>query len=134
MTDTQWALLEWFSGGDTGLSSEALANEFAGLPHDKDFGINYPRDGSDLGRCVRLIDRIPPVRDAVEKLAARNKYWAALAPEWDRLVTLYRAEIAENPRSAPKTYAAMRAVLDPVQAADPSVVVIGPGITMGRGR
>jgi len=128
----QQALLEWFAAGDTGTSSKTLANEFAGLPQDRTWGVSHPSDGGDLGRCVRLIDKIPGVRSAVDALAAKDKYWKALAPEWDRLVGIYRDEAAS--RRLERTYDAMRAVLDPIQRADPNVIVLGKGASVRFGR
>lgn len=118
---------EWLNGSDTGSSSIALAREAAGMGGDA----AHPHDGSDLGRCLRLIARIPEVRGAVDTLAAKDAYWKALAPEWDTLKALY---IEEMQKPTGKTYKAMRALLDPVEKADKRVIRIGPGITMRFGR
>lgn len=128
MTDAEQRLiLEWFAAGDCGLSSRALANEFAGLPQEKRWGISHPHDGGDLGRCVRLIDRVPAARAAVDALAGKNKYWAALAPEWDRLTAAWRS-------GASDVYPMMRAILDPIDRADPKVVQLGNGASVRFGR
>lgn len=121
---------EWLNGTDVGQSSKSLAYEAADLPGDRS---NYPHDPSDLGRCLRLIARVPEVRAAVEALAEKSPYWKALAPEWDNLKALYISEM-DDPRGGRKTYAAMRALLDPVEKADKRVFQIGKGVSIRIGQ
>lgn len=123
------ALIGWLSGDDTGMSSKTLAREFAGEAMRGER--SYPSDSADLGRCVRLIDLIPGVRRAVDSLAAKSVYWKALAPEWDRLAALYREERASG--RCPKTYDAMKAILNPIEDADSKVIRMSPGVTMRFG-
>ena len=125
------ALSAWFMGDDTGSSSKSLAREYAGEGPEATWGIGYPSDPADLGRCLRLIERIPGVRAAVDTLAVKSRYWKVLAPEWDRLAALYASE---TDAGRPKTYAAMRKLLDAAVDADPRAVRLGNGITMSFGR
>jgi hypothetical protein len=124
MTDTE-KLLAWSLGDDTGSSSKALAREAAGLPMNGRWG--YPSDGGDLGRCVRLIEAVPSARAAVDRLAAKNQYWAALAPEWDRLTALLKTD-------KDAVYPSMKAILDKREAKDPNIVKLGNGASMRFGR
>lgn len=117
---------EWLNGTDAGQSSKSLAYEAADLPGDRS---NYPHDPSDLGRCLRLIARVPEVRSAVDALADKSPYWKALAPEWDRLKALYISEM-NDPKGGRKTYDAMRALLEPVEKADKRLFQIGKGISI----
>lgn len=82
-------ITEWLATNDTGASSESLA--YALLGHTPRYGCHEPADGADLGRCLRLIHRIPETRAAVDLLAARHASWARLAPHWDELTALGRA-------------------------------------------
>ena len=123
MTDAEEksALLEWFSGDDTGSSSQTLARETAGIAHKSRWGVSYPSDCNDLGRCLRLIKAVPGARKAVDRLAAISPHWAALAKEWDALAALAETD----PKSV---YAAMKACLDRSERADPNIVPLGGGL------
>lgn len=84
------AVAEWIVGGDTGSSSKyLLATALAGAAPKCKWGVEYPRDCADLGRCIRLIQAAPSVRNALPILADASPNWAALVPEWDALVTLH---------------------------------------------
>lgn len=126
--DVNTKIREWLNGTDTGSSSRALAHEAAGMTGDT----SHPHDPSDLGRCLRLIARVPEARAAVDALAEKNPYWKALAPEWDNLKALYISEM-DDPKGGRKTYAAMRALLDPVEKADKRVFQIGKGVSIRIG-
>ena len=81
------AVAEWLVGDDTGLSSKyMLATALSGVVPKYKWGVEYPLDGSDLGRCIRLIQSAPSVRNALPILAAASPKWAALAADWDALV------------------------------------------------
>jgi len=68
-------VIAWYAGGDTGLSSEAMAARLSGQPCRRD----YPRDPDDLGRCVRLLDAIPELRSELFMMVGVCK-------EWERLI------------------------------------------------
>lgn len=109
---------EWLAGDDTGLSSKSLAREFLGLSHDQDRyfkGINYPLDPADIGRCFRLIEMCPPVRDAVFSLATKSDMWKKLSERWDEIYASMNNEVGihwQKGKSAPKTYTLMESILD----------------------
>lgn len=85
-----FAVAEWIVGGDTRSSSEyMMATALAGTAPKCKWGVQYPHDCADLGRCIRLVQKVPSVRSALPILAAASPQWAALAPEWDALVTLH---------------------------------------------
>lgn len=84
------AVAEWIVGGDTGSSSKyMLATALAGAAPKCRWGVEYPRDCSDLGRCIRLIQAAPSVRNALPILAEASPKWAVLAADWDALVALH---------------------------------------------
>jgi hypothetical protein len=74
--------LDWLSGRDTGLSSMAILMWMMGGPVRR---FDYPRDADDLGRCLRLLDRIPAWRSRIGEMAACGPEWAALVKEWPAL-------------------------------------------------
>ena len=54
-------LAAWLAKGDTGLSSETIALRMCGIPNGR-YGICYPHDGDDFGRCYRLLRLYPEWR------------------------------------------------------------------------
>lgn len=90
LNDDLLAVAEWIVGGDTGKSSKyMLATALAGATPKCRWGVEYPRDCADFGRCLRLIQSAPSVRNALPILAEASPKWAVLAAEWDALVTLH---------------------------------------------
>jgi hypothetical protein len=41
--------------------------------------VGYLHDPDDLGRCVRLIARVPEVRECVDRLGRKHEGWAKAA-------------------------------------------------------
>jgi len=120
---------QWIVGNDTGMSSKALWGVMMGVSPDPH---SHPSDGADLGRCVRLLDLVPEWKPRLPEMAALSPYWAALVPEWDRLADILKKELAGGRKGI--TYEAMKAVLNPVQDKDRSVVRLSEGVTMRFGR
>lgn len=119
MSDVPQAALDWIASGDTGLSSEAIWAHMAGsrmLDNDRR-GYSFPHDPDDLGRCLRLLDAVPEWKARIGEMAQHSPYWAALVARWDELAKCMEDEVGiawQKGRSAPKTYALMREILDPV--------------------
>lgn len=110
MDENMEKVLKWLGSSDTGMSSKALAFEFMNNVEyeDADFA---PVDPADLGRCLRLIDKVPEVRKCVDSLATKYKAWAKIAPVWDKIAESMRDEVGidwSKGRSAPITYKMMR--------------------------
>jgi hypothetical protein len=82
-------LAEWFASGDTGQSSVAVATYLAA-------GVSSgatPGDTQDLGRIMRLLDRIPEWKTRMGEMAEAGGSWPLLAPHWQELDRLYRADL-----------------------------------------
>lgn len=108
MDESKQKAIEWLASGDTGMSSKALAFEFLGADYEDSYSI--PIDPSDLGRCLRLIDKVPKVRGSVDSLAKKHESWAKIAPAWDMLADSMREEVGidwSKGKRAPITYRAM---------------------------
>src|SRR5579875_546641 len=88
MTEIERAA-EWLLSDDTGLSSMAIVARMLGARHGH---FPYPHDPSDLGRCLRLLERIPEWRARLGEMTAASPEWAALIGAWDELERLYRRE------------------------------------------
>lgn len=106
------AVTHWLNGPDVGLSSRCLIQFLA---YGRQSETNYPRDPGDLGRCVRALDQLPHLREHLMDAAVLSPEWAELIRHWDALEALYREEAAGR-AGAPKTYHAMRKVIDAAQA------------------
>jgi hypothetical protein len=123
------AILRWLGGHDTGLSSKAIALTALG---EMPARAAYPGDSNDFGRCYRLLLAAPKARAGLDKLAADGgPYWEALAERWADIEAAYIAETAGGKSGA--TYELMRAILDPIEAKDRSIVRLGNGVSMRFG-
>lgn len=128
------AILKWLCGDDTGQSSKALAVAAMGTvtPQAR---TRYPSDGSDFGRCHRLIEQCPGARAGLDKLQAEGgPYWAALVPRWDEITAVYVAEITRGRgRGDQSTYDLMTSILRPIEATDRGVVRMSDGVSIRFG-
>jgi hypothetical protein len=102
------AALEWIVGDDTGMSSEAIWAHMVGAPKRH---ASHPYDPDDLGRCVRLLDKVPEWRARIGEMAPYSPEWAALVGDWPRLETTFALEMRNG--RAPLTYARMQELLYP---------------------
>lgn len=115
----------WRRSGDTGASSKALWAVMMGQKPEKSA---HPIDGADLGRCLRLLDRIPEWKPRLPEMAVVSPYWAALVENWPDLERLSKLTAPSPLRNR------MKAILRPLEDADPSVFRLSGGITMRIGR
>jgi hypothetical protein len=111
-------LTEWALRPDTGASARCIARHLNGVANDG----AYPHDGDDFGRCERLMDAVPGVRERIGEMAEVNAYWAALAPRWEEI------------RASDKKTALIQSIIRPIQDADPRCVRIGDWMTISFGR
>ena len=105
MTDTEIKIADWMVGDDTGLSSRFMARSFLGglqggnTPH-------HPLDPSDFGRCHRLLDAVPGLRDRLSELKGRSEVWDTLIENWPYMTDLYIKELPKG--TAPLLYDYMK--------------------------
>ena len=84
------AVAEWLTGRDTGVSSKYMASvAIAGKVTKSEWPDATPSDAPDLGRCVRLIEKAPTVRNCFPILRQASPVWAAYVDHWDELTTLW---------------------------------------------
>ena len=123
----------WLAAGEQGLSSCAIVFKLTGYrpemlePWE---GYPYPHDPDDLRRCLLLLRDVPDVASRIGEMASCSPQWAALVGAWGELSVLFSAELPSSqwehpPRGAkaPKTYARMRELLDPVRRASATEAV-----------
>lgn len=87
------AIAEWLIGPNTGTSSKFMAATViaalgGGGIADPMSG-HTPRDAADLGRCIRLIERVPGVRSFLPVLRQASPVWRAYVDAWDELTALW---------------------------------------------
>jgi hypothetical protein len=108
-------LVDWLSGYDTGLSSRALLafmeRDVTVAAMNRGFGMAYPHDPADLGRCIRLMDIEPSYRTRVLEMANVSPEWGRLAAHWTELEALYYAEAPEHKGRAPRLYDRMQELI-----------------------
>lgn len=98
---------QWLFAGDTGMSSEAiLGHMVAGVSSGR-----YPYDPSDLGRCLRLLDKFPHWEPRIPEMAKYGPVWVQYSLHWPDLRKSMEEETGTNwekGKSAPKTYELMK--------------------------
>ncbi|AUR35797.1 putative protein in bacteria [Phaeobacter piscinae] len=102
----------------TGASSKSIAARVTGEGEQSG---DYPLDSADFGRCERLLDAVPGLRDQLSMMTDVNAYWAALVKRWDDI------------RSADDQTALIKEIVTPIQKADPGHVSRGEGVSMRVG-
>ena len=117
MANVTERLLRWYTNGETGLSSKAIAGTVSGYLLMDSVGFNVPHDPSDLRRCVLLLRAVPEAREnGLLVLAQKYPMWAELAKVWDELVAKLIEETHEdlpiNGMAAPQTYRLMRHAME----------------------
>lgn len=126
-------IMEWYQSGDTGVSSETMC--FATLGGSKPRHTGFPSDPSDLGRCIRFLEKFPEARSKLADLRWMNgeatlaheirssrgvhertddDVWGALIDHWDELTALYLEELPQG--RAPKCYARMKELIQSVES------------------
>lgn len=102
-------ILNWFGTGSVGASSRAMALCIAGVKG----GNSHPSDPDDLNRCLLFLDAVPEARGHMDKLRKLSPIWGKLLDRWAEVEASFLDEVGRDwckARSAPKTYALMKAV------------------------
>ena len=66
--NTYEKIIDWATGDDTGISSNALCRFMCRLEPDSS-GFTAPLDASDRGRCIRLLNLIPEWWSRLDEMA-----------------------------------------------------------------
>ncbi|WPM94355.1 hypothetical protein VG1_CDS0031 [Arthrobacter phage Cupello] len=119
MNNSHPGLSTWYTLGERGASSNALASYLSGGPLPP--GFNDPADPSDFRRCELLLRAVPTLRDELPRMATVSDRWAGLVQKWDEIAALMEEEVPGvfsgrklHPRAtSPKAYALMRSITGP---------------------
>lgn len=113
MTRNEQKAMEWLNSHDTGISSESMVYAALGLTPSRDW--DAPYDPSDLGRCLRMLEKLPWVREKAFSGSALtgHRRWKIAIAHWDEMARMMADEVGiswEKGQSAPKTYEFMKKV------------------------
>lgn len=85
-TDVIARLATWLASGDTGVSSCTLALVAMGATKGH---FDAPHDMDDFGRCYRLVEAAPVLREHFEKVGYLVPAFARILANWDSLAEQY---------------------------------------------
>jgi hypothetical protein len=134
MIDVQ-SIVRWFLSDDNGTSSETIVAHMTGCTdlirvHDDDEDDSSPRfwgmapsDPSDLGRCLRLLERYPEWKLRIQEMAVYGPDWAGICAQWDVIVASMQAEVGidwSKGKNAAATYRLMELAIAEGYRRDPA--------------
>lgn len=100
----------WLAVGKQGISSSALFQHLT--CGDPITDRSTPRDLDDFGRCKRMFEEVPELRQRLSAAAPNlPPVWGRLAAIWSELESTLDAELAEGAREAPRAAALLEAAL-----------------------
>ena len=105
------AVIAWFCGNDTGISSKCIAAYMSGVAPEDIRYTSPPSDPADLGRCLRLLEKFPEWKTRIPEMANVSKRWADMVPHWDAVAHSMDEEVGidwSKGQSAPITYNLMK--------------------------
>jgi hypothetical protein len=115
MDDMKTKILHWLATGETGISSEAIAFKMAGIA-DKRTWSTHPGDPDDFKRCLKLVNRIPEIRQRLDEMRSLSTEWNALIEHWKEIEACFMSEVGEwlrdeySYKGASKTFGLMRKI------------------------
>ena len=100
--------IAWITSQDTGTSSKAIWSHMMGCAPSN---LSHPYDPSDLGRCLRLLEKVPEWKPRISEMAKYSPGWAGLAKQWDSLSEKMDDEVGidwSKGKGAPETYRSIK--------------------------
>jgi len=109
-------LIEWLACGERGLSSNTMVTHLIGINAMAGWtgGMCYPHDPDDLGRCRKLVEQVPEIREKFEDMSSCSPEWAGLVASWEELCSLMDSEAPDwwyGKGRAPETYRRMQEII-----------------------
>lgn len=83
-------LAEWLVSCDTGISSITIAAIALGAEKGR---FNAPYDPSDFGRCYRLVQKVPAIYNAFDRIGELEPCFAGILLNWDELCSIYERDL-----------------------------------------
>ena|ERR1035437_1262502 len=88
-------LEKWLQSDETGLSSLYIASILSGRStlRNRIVERNIPHDGSDFGRCLKLLEAVPEWKKRLGEVGKKGgPTWKKLIENWKKLEELYKKE------------------------------------------
>lgn len=85
--------LEWLTGHDHGTSSETLLSCLTGIPVSR---MDIPYDPGDLGRCIRMLNLFPELRNRLGEVIKILPEWTPFIDCWKELEWKYADGLTWN--------------------------------------
>jgi len=86
MTNEENQCLEWLASGDCGISSKTMLFAITGIPTDC---YDHPHDIADVGRCVRMLRKLPFLRPKIGMVIEKFPHWMPFIDCWQHLERRY---------------------------------------------
>lgn len=106
-------LVTWLAGHDTGTSSKTMALVALGA-EEGDF--DAPHDHDDFGRCKRLADAVPEIRERFDAIGKACPTFRGILEEWDSLCEQYEQADKADGFGYTRSYAHRRAFGERIDA------------------
>lgn len=110
--NTETKATEWLLSGDTGESSKAICSHMLfGKQHES---AAHPNDPADIGRCFRLLAKIPEWESRIGEMSAYGAAWISLSERWQEIKDCMEEEVGidwSKGDRANKTYAMMKVAI-----------------------
>ena len=91
------AIGTWMLSGETGISSETMLGIALGgkKPSKSNWSarLDAPHDPSDFGRCYRLVQIAPSIREDFDRIGKMVPQFAGILREWDALCAIYERDL-----------------------------------------
>lgn len=85
-------IIHWFVSGDTGVSSESMV-AVAVQAQSLTERLDAPHDPADFGRCYRLVQAVPEIREHFSDIGATIPSFKGILDRWDDLVAIYERDL-----------------------------------------
>lgn len=85
MDSVEKRALQWLFSEETGLSSKNICGYMLSITVRQ----SVPWDIGDLGRCIRLLEKIPEWKQRMQQLGNAYPRWQPYADSWDELTRTY---------------------------------------------
>lgn len=95
-TDAIKRIALWALSGTTGVSASTIASVALGIEEGGRVSFDCPHDSGDFGRCLRLLEMVPELRDFLPAVVEACPQWAPIVPIWEELAALPAVAIGER--------------------------------------
>lgn len=106
--DIPTRVLWWYENGERGVSAETLLANFITVQGNlaamkikkrprSEWG--HPHDPSDFGRCHKLLEALPELREHLDQMKDVSRVWSNLVDNWDKLTAMLQEQLTTGKRN-----------------------------------